>query len=561
MSTFLYGGDALLEEPPVVGVRRASLTVDPLAKPSEPPPRVDTRRKSMPAGLTELEALSPTASTAASMVARFLDTPKSPEHQIMEDISSVTIKARRVSINALDPRGFEPANNVTLKLRRMSQKGRKADGQLSLSASSNNREQVILTGPTTAMKRSPVGSGSPLAAAGAEAEAGFLGGDGDAEEREELFYLENEWSFWFDETAKKQALIELGSFNTVQGFWAYWNNLNVAMMRDNCNLSLFKKGTTPVREDPMNREGGRWVVCDLPKNQRVTFWSKMVMLMIGEQLDDDSDNLVCGALFVTREGGDQMQLWVDGGYAVRTRGQEVVKPNLGQARQPMVEILHSLFPPGSPHQWVYYPASGGLPYPGEPDPPRSARRSDGAMSSGVHHRQDALTLDTSTSTLASSEDPRGVPTPSSSRGMMSPSSRILTTLQPPAYMHPPALAKLTSIPEGFQMSFGSPVHNPSRSPDCLSPGMPLSRESTTPTIDPGMPPDANPAELQLKLEDALRTMNVTLDGQRRVLQQKVVQISCLLSIFDQVQQNPMDVASSRLAELIQLHLAQSYPGT
>eukprot|EP00668_Euglena_longa_P001160 GGOE01001381.1.p1 GENE.GGOE01001381.1~~GGOE01001381.1.p1 ORF type:complete len:579 (+),score=172.54 GGOE01001381.1:54-1739(+) len=561
MSTFLYGGESL-EEPPVTGVRRASLTIDPLAKPLEPPPRPDTRRKSMPAGLTELEALSPTAAAAAA--ARFLDTPKSPEHQIMEDISSVTIKARRISINAMDPRNTEPSNSVTLKLRRMNQKGRKAgmqDGQLSLSASSNNREQVILTGPPTAMKGAQMGSVSPLPSAGAgvEDDTGLVGGDGDAEEREELFYLENEWSFWFDETAKKQTLIELGSFNTVQGFWAYWNNLNVGIMRDNCNLSLFKKGTKPVREDPMNREGGRWVVSDLPKNQRVKFWSKMVMLMIGEQLDDDSDNIVCGALFVTREGGDMMQLWVDGGYAVRTRGQEVVKPNLGQARQPMVEILHSLFPPGSTYRWVHYPASDPLPYPGEPEPGRTSLRSEGSMSSSFRHK-DALTLDTSM--MGSSEDHRGVPTPSSSRGMMSPSSRILSTLQSPAYMHPAALAKLSSIAsEGFQVSVGSPMGNPIRSPECLSPGMPLSRESTTPVIDPGIPPDADPADLELKMEEALRSMNVTLDGQRRMLQQKVVQISCLLSIFEQVQQRPADVASSRLSDLIQLHLAQSYPGT
>ena len=46
-------------------------------------------------------------------------------------------------------------------------------------------------------------------------------GDNDAddpedEDAEELFYLENQWSFWFDEAGKSSAMIELGSFNTVQ---------------------------------------------------------------------------------------------------------------------------------------------------------------------------------------------------------------------------------------------------------------------------------------------------------------------------------------------------------
>ena len=83
------------------------------------------------------------------------------------------------------------------------------------------------------------------------------------------------------------------------------------------------------------------------------YWSKMVMMMIGEQLDDDSNNLVCGAMFLTGSTGDTVQLWVDGGYAVRARGKEAVKPNLGQARQPMPSLLQMLLPPDLKLQWNY----------------------------------------------------------------------------------------------------------------------------------------------------------------------------------------------------------------
>lgn len=74
--------------------------------------------------------------------------------------------------------------------------------------------------------------------------------------------LENNWTFWFDNYAKpvtnssciwekqsfEQTVTELGSFNSIEGFWSYWNHLRVGSLKDNCNLRMFQKGTRPTCE-------------------------------------------------------------------------------------------------------------------------------------------------------------------------------------------------------------------------------------------------------------------------------------------------------------------------
>jgi len=52
----------------------------------------------------------------------------------------------------------------------------------------------------------------------------------------------------------------LGSFNTVQGFWRYWNNIvDPSRFPNDSNLRLFKRGIKPMWEDASNIHGGRWV--------------------------------------------------------------------------------------------------------------------------------------------------------------------------------------------------------------------------------------------------------------------------------------------------------------
>eukprot|EP00756_Hemistasia_phaeocysticola_P016544 Hpha_TRINITY_DN15482_c6_g1::TRINITY_DN15482_c6_g1_i1::g.172713::m.172713 len=135
--------------------------------------------------------------------------------------------------------------------------------------------------------------------------------------------LGSEWTIWFDKSGKKgkvkgkggksiydDCIVELGSFDTVQGFWAYWESLYVQNLKDHCNLRVFKKGIKPLWEDDHNKEGGKWVVRGVPKDNRKKLWTDMVTALVQGRMGVHSACQVCGVVLSTRDGGDSMQLWV-----------------------------------------------------------------------------------------------------------------------------------------------------------------------------------------------------------------------------------------------------------
>ena len=147
--------------------------------------------------------------------------------------------------------------------------------------------------------------------------------------------LEHEWTIWFDKSARKiktkgkgdkkgedtmyeDCIVELGTFSTVEVFWTYWNSLHVHNLKDHCNLRVFKKGIKPLWEDKMNKKGGKWVVRGVPKTHRKKLWTNMIMHLIKGKLKDNTTHTVCGVVLSTRDNGDSMQLWQDGGLTLQT---------------------------------------------------------------------------------------------------------------------------------------------------------------------------------------------------------------------------------------------------
>eukprot|EP01079_Euglenida_sp_SAG-EU17-18_P009211 gene9211-237_t len=166
----------------------------------------------------------------------------------------------------------------------------------------------------------------------------------------------------------QQMITDLGSFHTVQGFWAYWGNLHVDHLKNNLSLRLFQRGMLPTWEDPNNLRGGRWVCRGVPPEEscfillnaavpanlgqleamatllipscgsladplaapcshaallccqpspwpqtRQRYWSELVLLLIGENLEQGPEGVsVNGAVLSTKKSGDVLQVWVKG---------------------------------------------------------------------------------------------------------------------------------------------------------------------------------------------------------------------------------------------------------
>ncbi|MBN3307939.1 IF4EB factor, partial [Amia calva] len=137
------------------------------------------------------------------------------------------------------------------------------------------------------------------------------------------------WALWFYKNDKSKTWQEnlslITKFDTVEDFWALYNNIQVASkLSSGCDYSVFKDGIEPMWEDPQNKCGGRWLIT-LSKQQRHTeldrFWLETViyetfftnspsllLCIIGEGFDVYSRD-VCGAVINVRAKGDKIAIW------------------------------------------------------------------------------------------------------------------------------------------------------------------------------------------------------------------------------------------------------------
>eukprot|EP00668_Euglena_longa_P034418 GGOE01044228.1.p1 GENE.GGOE01044228.1~~GGOE01044228.1.p1 ORF type:complete len:1175 (+),score=274.81 GGOE01044228.1:57-3527(+) len=170
-----------------------------------------------------------------------------------------------------------------------------------------------------------------------------------------MLHFAHQWTFWFDvtvDTKEKNAedsLRELGTFSTVQEFWKYWTNLCISHLTDGCNLRLFRHDIQPTWEHPKNRNGGRWSARSLGKGRRFKLWTEVVLSLLGEQLQDNSEHQVCGICLSSKPGGDRIEVWVDGGHESQDNGGD--KEVAGDT---MDEILRKMLFPDEDKKYFFY---------------------------------------------------------------------------------------------------------------------------------------------------------------------------------------------------------------
>jgi len=131
------------------------------------------------------------------------------------------------------------------------------------------------------------------------------------------------WTMWFDnsrladpEKEWKDNLTNCGSFDTIEDFWRIYNNLKPSgQLSLNSNYHLFREGVIPMWEDPVNKEGGKFVLT-MPKKDSKSgkideWWLFTALAIVGETLDMDG-NEVCGAVVSIRKNQDRIALWLRG---------------------------------------------------------------------------------------------------------------------------------------------------------------------------------------------------------------------------------------------------------
>ena len=160
---------------------------------------------------------------------------------------------------------------------------------------------------------------------------------------------------------------QVTTFSTVEDFWALYNHIEFASkLGMGCDYSLFKQGIKPMWEDPLNKDGGRWLI-SVDKRYRAayldTFWLEIMMCLIGKweiiqfywlpkfstffidlffsgEAYSEFGNIVNGAVVNVRAKGDKISLWLSESVdrqAIMSVG-KVIKSRLGLEFQICFEV-------------------------------------------------------------------------------------------------------------------------------------------------------------------------------------------------------------------------------
>jgi len=98
-----------------------------------------------------------------------------------------------------------------------------------------------------------------------------------------------------------------GTFDTIQGFWNHWNDVQRHSEFHDCNYNLFKQGIKPVWEDPKNINGGKCFVMtkSTDKDETLKLWIHvMLALILGEFKTE-----VNGVVLSVRSWGSTFAVW------------------------------------------------------------------------------------------------------------------------------------------------------------------------------------------------------------------------------------------------------------
>lgn len=110
-----------------------------------------------------------------------------------------------------------------------------------------------------------------------------------------------------DQKSYKDLIQTIGSFNTIEGFWSYYCQINRPdQLPDDCDINLFQEGVQPMWEDESNRGGGRFIL-RVKKPFAGKFWEDLLIGFIGEQCPEN--DCITGLVLSVRGPEVLLSLW------------------------------------------------------------------------------------------------------------------------------------------------------------------------------------------------------------------------------------------------------------
>eukprot|EP00467_Chlorarachnion_reptans_P005634 CAMPEP_0114511138 /NCGR_PEP_ID=MMETSP0109-20121206/14188_1 /TAXON_ID=29199 /ORGANISM="Chlorarachnion reptans, Strain CCCM449" /LENGTH=281 /DNA_ID=CAMNT_0001690547 /DNA_START=22 /DNA_END=867 /DNA_ORIENTATION=+ len=124
------------------------------------------------------------------------------------------------------------------------------------------------------------------------------------------------YTFWcmnketgFNSNAFADGLKKIASFSTVNGFWSIYKYLirpNDLRPKRGIDIHCFREGITPVWEDPVNENGGEWVI-RMKKGVANRVWEDMLLAIIGGEFGSQGE--ICGVVMTVKPMEDKLTIW------------------------------------------------------------------------------------------------------------------------------------------------------------------------------------------------------------------------------------------------------------
>jgi translation initiation factor 4E len=120
--------------------------------------------------------------------------------------------------------------------------------------------------------------------------------------------LSKSWTLWHDKSWHDLKAIH--SFDTVASFWTLFNSLSSPSQIDHMqNLRIFHTSVHPSSEDPVNMNGGKWIVQFYSNTNIDTEWQNLILDLIGNT--NPLSWGITGIEINIRRRGHRISIWVD----------------------------------------------------------------------------------------------------------------------------------------------------------------------------------------------------------------------------------------------------------
>ncbi|ODV93136.1 hypothetical protein PACTADRAFT_51766 [Pachysolen tannophilus NRRL Y-2460] len=128
--------------------------------------------------------------------------------------------------------------------------------------------------------------------------------------------LNSKWTLWYtkppvDKSESWSDLLRpVITFDTVEEFWAIYNSIPKASeLPVKSDYHLFKEGIKPEWEDELNSKGGKWSFQFKKPDDINDLWTRSLLSVIGETIEEDDSDEVNGIVLNIRKGFIRIGLW------------------------------------------------------------------------------------------------------------------------------------------------------------------------------------------------------------------------------------------------------------